>query len=397
LAGGIHKLKPRTIQTVRKPGLHSDGGGLYLSVSKTGAKSWTYIWIKQGKRRQMGLGGLNGVPVDVARAKALKARQLVAQGRDPIKERKRQVVKTFEECAAELINTLKPSWKGKKSLEQWTRTVEVYCVDLLPMDIEAVDTEDVLKALKEIWQEKPETARRVRSRTARIIDYAISKKWRKADNPARWKNHLENLLTPQGKRGHFAALPYQLIPKLIGALHDKYATSALALEFTILTAMRTTEVLEAVWTEIDFDKKLWIVPAERMKGGEQHEVPLTSRLLEILKEQNELNNTGFIFSGMRKGNPLSNMAMSKMLKGLTVEKCTVHGMRSSFRDYCGDMTNFPREIAEAALAHKVGSKVEQSYRRGSALEKRRQLMQLWCDYCNGNIKSTVVKITGGQL
>lgn len=394
MAGGIHKLKPRTIQTVKNPGLHSDGGGLYLSVSKTGSKSWTYIWIKLGKRRQMGLGGLVSVPVEDARAKAMAARQLVAQGKDPIKERDRQIAKTFGECAVELVDTLKPSWKGKKSLVQWTHTIDVYCADLLPMDIKAIDTEDVLKILNEIWQEKPETARRVRSRIARIIDYATSKKWRTGDNPARWEYHLQNLLGKQGKKGHFAALPYEQIPDLMKKIRAKEAISAKALEFTILTAMRTMEVLETPWSEIDLDKRLWTAPAERMKGGLEHKVPLTSRMMEILQEQNALSNTGFIFKGLRKDRPLSNMAMSKILKKITDEKCTVHGMRSSFRDYCGDMTNYPREVAEAAIAHKVGSQAELAYRRGSALEKRRQLMQMWCDYCSGVKTGDVVKLHG---
>jgi len=402
MAGGIHKLKARTIETAKpkvikgekKPALYSDGGGLYLSVSKTGAKAWTYIWIRQGKRRQMGLGSLISVPVVEARTRAKAAREMVAQGKDPIKERDRKGQKTFGDCATELIGKLKPSWKGNKSLTQWTHTINVYCADLLSMDIQDVDTDDVLEILEDIWLTKSETARRVRSRIARIIDYATSKKWRKGDNPARWEYHLENMLPKQPKRGHFAALPYTQIPDLMEKIRAKQALSTIALEFTILTGMRTTEVLELVWSEIDFENKLWKAPAERMKGEVKHDVPLTTRMLEILKGQRELSNTGIVFHGQRRGEPLSNMAMLNMVKTLTDEKCTVHGMRSALRDFCGDMTGYPREVAEAVLAHKVGSRSEQSYRRGSALEKRRQLMQMWDNYCSGVNTSEVVQFHG---
>jgi len=403
---GIHKLKDRTINSGKlKPGLHSDGGGLYLSVSKTGSKSWAYIWVKKNKttnknkRRQMGLGSLLSVTVADAREKAAKARRQVSQGLDPIKERDRIVSKSFGECATALIETLSGSWDHKKTGQQWKRSVDVYCLELKDLDIAAIDTSDVQKVLAPIWKEKPETARRVRSRIERIIDFATTKGWRKGDNPARWKNHLENILVSVDNSKHFAAMSYKEIPAFFTILQNTETTSARALEYTILNACRTGDTIGAVWNEIDFDAMTWTIPGERLKGKKNsnraaHIVPLNERAMEVLHQQSKFKVSDFIFPGNKPNRGLSNMAMAKCLKGLVTEHATVHGFRSSFRDWAGDQTSFPREVAEAALAHRVGNSVELAYRRGQALEKRRDLMRLWCDYCTGSNSGNVVQIRG---
>jgi len=383
---GIHKLSARKVQSLSKPGRHSDGGGLYLNVKQTGGKSWCYMWTKNGRRREMGLGGFPGVTLSVARERAQSARELVANDKDPILEKRKLVVVTFGEAADHLVDTLKQDWSSEKHRQQWKRTVTHYCKPIRDIPVGDIVTDDVLRVLKPIWTSKEETSRRLRSRIERILDYASAHGWRDGDNPAQWKGHLKDLLPKRDKSKikNFAAMPYEKIPSFLTKLREIQTVPALALEFTILTAARTNETLQARWREIDLDSRLWTIPAKRMKAKQEHRVPLSDAVIRIVEKAELHRRSEFVFPGARKGKPLSNMSMAMLLRRIHPEKCTVHGFRSSFRDWCGDQTTYPREIAEAALAHKVGNKVEQAYRRRSALERRRSLMKDWSSFCRAN-------------
>jgi len=379
---GIHRLSARKVESLKRPGRHCDGGGLYLSVAKGGSKSWCYMWVIKGRRREMGLGGYPGVTLSNARGRAQVAREMVANGKNPILERRKEVVLTFGEAADHLVENLKQDWSSEKHREQWKRTVTHYCEPIREIPVRQITTDDVLRVLKPIWSTKDETARRLRSRIERILDYASAHNWREGDNPARWNGHLRDILPKQdkSKRKNFASMPYEELAGFLKTLRSTNTLGSMALEFTILTAARTNETLGARWSEFDLEDRLWSIPAERMKGNQVHDVPLCNRAIEILNAARPYKNSDFVFPGAKKGKPLSNMSMSMALRRITEKKCTVHGFRSSFRDWCGDKTSFPREVAEAALAHKVGNKVEQAYRRRNALEKRRELMTEWGRY-----------------
>jgi len=380
---GMHKLSTRKVMSVKLPGRHSDGKGLYLLVKKTGRKSWVYMWNKNYRRREMGLGGFPDVSLAKARQKAQLAREMIADGQDPINEKKKTVIKSFGEAADHLVETLQADWSNEKHRQQWIRTVSHYCNPIRSIPVGKIDTDDVLRVLKPIWTEKEETARRLRARIERILDYASAHNWREGENPARWNGHLKDILPKRDKlkQRNFAAMPYEKIPEFLKSLKKEQGVAALALQLTIHTAVRTNETLGAKWCEIDLKKKIWTIPATRMKGKVEHVVPLTNSVIEALKRAEVFRSSEYVFPGARKGRPLSNMSMNMLLRRMGVENVTVHGFRSSFRDWCGDQTNYPREIAEAALAHKVGNKVEQAYRRRSALDKRRELMSDWSRYC----------------
>jgi len=380
---GIHKLSARKVNSLTIPGRHSDGGGLYLSVTKTGGKSWCYMWVRNGRRREMGLGGFPGVTLASARERAQSAREMVANDRDPILERRKQVVISFGEAADHLVDALSQDWSSEKHRQQWKRTVTHYCEPIREVPVNDVVTDDVIRVLKPIWTTKEETARRLRSRIERVLDYASAHDWREGDNPARWNGHLKDILPKRDKSKikNFAAMPYEKVPVFMKTLRSVKSVPAYALEFTILTAARTNETLGAKWNEIDWDNKVWDIPAERMKAKQEHQVPLSDRMFDVLSKAKQYKNSEYVFPGARKGKPLSNMSMAMLLRRIETERCTVHGFRSTFRDWCGDKTNFSREVAEAALAHKVGNKVEQAYRRRQALDKRRSLMDEWASYC----------------
>lgn len=384
LLAGFHKLSTRKVMSVKSPGRHSDGKGLYLLVKKTGRKSWVYMWNKDHRRREMGLGGFPDVSLARARDKAQIAREMIAEERDPLHEKKKTVIKSFGEAADHLVETLKADWTNEKHRQQWIRTVSHYCKPIRHIPVGKVDTDDVLRVLKPIWTEKEETARRLRARIERILDYASAHNWREGENPARWNGHLKDILPKRDKlkKRNFAAMPYEKISNFLGDLEKEKGMAALALKMTIHTASRTNETLGATWSEIDLDKKLWTLPAERMKGKVEHVVPLTSSVISLLEQARMFQTSGFVFPGARKGRPLSNMSMNMLMRRMGVKEATVHGFRSSFRDWCGDHTQYPREVAEAALAHKVGNKVEQAYRRRSALGKRGELMRHWSNYCD---------------
>jgi integrase len=353
-------------------------------------------------QREAGLGSVNAVPLAKAREIAVSFRTAIAEGRDPIEARQaaradRHGRKTFGDIAKDFLEANGPSWRNAKHAAQWKMTLEVYGKPLWPIPVDKIDTAAILGVLQPIWQAKPETASRLRGRIEAVLDAArvAGHIGRNEANPARWKGHLEKLLPKAKKisRGHHAAMLYADVPAFLTRLREREAMAAVALEFLILTAARTGEVLGARWDEIDLAAKLWAVPAVRMKAGREHRVPLSSRALAVLGTLAEAKTSEglFIFPGQKQGKPLSNMALEMQLRRLGVD-VTTHGFRSSFRDWCGDQTSFPRELAEAALAHVVGDRTEAAYRRGDALEKRRKLMDAWAQYLGPDAAPKVVSI-----
>jgi integrase len=387
MAIALNKLSSRFVSTVMKVGRHSDGGNLYLVVDKSASKRWVFFYRRDDRMHEMGLGGLNSVGLAAARELAAEARSLLAKGIDPIEARRAAVktVPTFGECADDFIEAMKPQFRNAKHAAQWEMTLLVYAKPLRDRPVDQITTVHVLEALKPIWHEKPETASRLRGRIERVLDAAKAKGHRTGENPALWRGNLANLLPKRSKlsRGHHAALPYVDVPAFLVRLRAREAMAARALEFTILTAARSGETFGATWAEFDLQKNVWTVPAERMKGYREHRVPLPPVVVKALKELIEVYKPepgDFVFPGQKKGKPLSTMAMEKQLRRMKVD-ITVHGFRSSFRDWCGEESSFPREIAEAALAHVVGDETERAYRCSDALEKRRKLMTAWANYC----------------
>jgi integrase len=388
------KLTARKVETA-KPGKYSDGGNLYLIVSETGARKWVLRFTWRGRAKEMGLGSAASVPLADAREKAASARRMIAQGLNPIDERKRDGgIPTFGEMADDVRETLSAGFRNEKHKAQWKSTLETYAAPLRAKPVDTIATDDVLAVLKPIWTTKAETASRLRGRIEKVLDAAKAKGFREGENPARWRGHLDHLLPKPSKlaRGHHAAMPYENVAAFIAELREREATAALALEFCILTAARSGEVLGARWSEIDLDKKIWTVPPNRMKAGREHRVPLSGRTVSVLKQLAKVKAGDFVFPGQVRSKPLSNMAMEMMLRRMQIENATVHGFRSSFRDWAGNVSSFPREVTETALAHVIGDKAEQAYRRGDALDKRRDLMDAWASYCDPRRLDNVVPI-----
>jgi integrase len=335
----------------------------------------------------MGLGGLSTVSLGDARDKAGEARRLLKSGKNPIEARRsasaaREAGTTFGAFADKLVADLSHGFRNERHKGQWTTTLTTQAAALRDKPIDQIGTEDVLGVLTPLWQTRHETASRLRGRIERVLDAAKAKGLRTGENPARWRGHLDKLLSKRRKlaRGHLPAMAYSEVPGFLANLRQREAVAALALEFTILNASRSGEVLGARWDEIDRKTKLWIVPPTRMKGGREHRVPLSPRALEILDRVEAIRTGDYVFPGQRRGTPLSATTMHQVLQRMKVKNANVHGFRSSFRDWAGESTSFPREIAEAALAHVVGDETERAYRRGDALEKRRKLMEAWSGF-----------------
>jgi integrase len=362
------------------PGRHGDGRGLFLYVKTTGARSWVLRYQVDGRRRDLGLGAYPDVSLAMARERAAQARRLIANGEDPIAQKQQAKPKTFRDAALELIESKRPGWKNAKHAAQWVSTLEAYAFPKLgQMQASRIETADVIAALKPIWSKKPETANRVRQRIEAVIDYASALGIRSGDNPARWRGHLDNLLPkPKKMRAvqHHPALPHSEIAGFMAALENRSGVAARALGFTILTAARSGEVRGMTWAEIDLEAGIWTIPADRMKAGKEHRVPLSDAALSLLGERSE--DSAIVFaSETKRGKPISDMSMIAVLRRMGFDGITVHGFRSTFRDWAGETTGFPREVIEAALAHGIKDKAEAAYARSDLFDKRRTLMEAW--------------------
>jgi integrase len=391
----VEKLKA---EESPKPGMYADGGGLYLRVTPEGARNWVLRFMLDRRPRWMGLGPLALYGLQEARAKALDARRKRHDGVDPIEARRAERTRqrldaakaiTFRQCAEAYINAHRAGWRNDKHAAQWSATLSSYAYPMIGvLPVQAVDTGLVLKVLEPIWTVKPETASRLRGRLESILDFATAREYRDGENPARWRGHLDKLMPARSKVRvveHHAALPYAELPAFLVALREHEGIAARALEFAILTAARTGEVIGARWNEIDLLDKTWTVPAARMKARREHRVPLSARALAILNEMQSAShsdaNGAFVFSGRKPGTPLSNMAFLMLLRRMGHGSLTAHGFRATFKTWASERTSAQNQIVEASLAHVIGDKVEQAYRRGDLFEKRCRLMQQWATFC----------------
>src|SRR5690554_2024057 len=405
------KIKADTVKGVNsllkkgEAGLYSSGKGLYLKVNGVDAGSWIYRYMLDGKTRKLGLGSAAGVTLAQARQMADQQRALLAQGIDPREHREAVELEntaaavTFDSVAADYIAAHRPGWKNAKHAQQWENTLKTYASPVIgklaPGD---VTTAHVLEVLKPIWTEKTETASRVRNRIELVLDAAKARGLREGENPARWRGHLDKLLPRREKVQavkHHTALPYPQLPAFMALLTGDDMTTK-AMQMTILTACRTSEVLGATWDEIDLQARIWTIPANRMKARKEHRVPLADAVLALLDSLPRIEGNPYLFPGMKVGRPLSNMAMLMGLRRMGRDDLTMHGFRSTFRDWAGECTPHPRDVCEQALAHSLGNDVEAAYRRGDLLEKRRALMNDWAAYCTSKPTINVIPIQRTQ-
>ena len=408
------RLSALQVTKLTKPGLYGDGGGLRLQITATGAKSWLLRYMVAGKPFGMGLGPTHTVSLAEARQKALDARKLLIDGINPLAARKQKQIAaalaeakmmTFDQCAEAYILAHKAGWKNAKHCDQWTNTLNTYASPVFGhLPVAEIDTGLVVKCLAPIWESKTETASRVRGRIESVLGWATTSGYRTGENPARWKGHLENLLATISKTNrtkNHPSLPWPRIGAFISALRVREGVSARAVEFAILTACRSGEVRGARWAEFDTVGKLWTIPAERMKAKREHQVPLSDAALALLASMPKDSDNDVVFAGT-KGQPLSDMSLTAVVRRMNGgdkpgwvdtngEGITVHGFRSSFRMWAAETTNYPREVAEHALAHQLPDAVERAYQRGSQFAKRAALMAEWAVYCATMPTNAVVK------
>jgi integrase len=397
-------LSHKRVARLTKSGRYADGNrsGLYLQITPTGTKNWLFRFELRHRERFMGLGSARTFSLQEARERARKARQLLADGIDPIDHRNKTAEaraveaakdKTFAEVATAYLRAHGGDWKNAKHAAQWKTSLTKETKAIANLPVAAINTAHVLEVLEPIWRTKPETASRIRGRIERVLAYAIAAEYRKREdgNPARWDGHLQELLGSKakaqkakrertGKSDHHAALPYTEVPPFMTRLRQNESISAKALEFLILTAARTGEVIGATWEEVDLTEKVWTVGASRMKAGKEHRVPLSARAVKVLQSLPREDDNPYLFIGGKTGAPLSNMAMLELMKGMR-PGYVPHGFRSSLMDWAHERTAFPKVAIDLALAHTVGDKVEAAYRRGDLFEKRRRLMAEWARYC----------------
>jgi integrase len=408
MAKNINKLSALKITKARTPGFYGDGGGLYLQVSAAGTKSWVFRFKVGGRSRYMGLGSVTTLSLAEAREAASDCRRLRLKGIDPIESRKKaresarlEAAKamTFDACRDAYIAAHSNVWRNPKHRAQWVNTLSTYVSSVFgSVSVQSIDVALVTKVLEPIWNTKPETASRLRGRIERILDWAKVRGFRDGENPARWRGHLDQLL-PAGSKirkvKHHAALPYDDVADFMTTLREQEGVAARALEFVILTAARSGEVLKATWDEIDVKTRTWTIPAHRMKGNREHRVPLSNDAMKVVEQMQGARVNEFVFPGPKKSKPLSDMALLMMLRRMGY-KVTTHGFRSTFRTWAAEQTVFPREVVESALAHVIGNKVEAAYQRGDLFEKRRRLMSEWARYCDfeGSTVGEVVPLRG---
>jgi integrase len=386
------------VARLKKPGRYGDGRGLYLQVSlgPTGniSKSWLFQYERAGRERRMGLGSLRDVSLAEARQKADECRKFHLAGIDPLEHRNAAraaaaaslaKAMSFDQAAAAYIASHRAGWRNAQHAAQWTSSLAIYAspvIGALPVD--AVDTALVMKILEPIWSTKPETASRVRGRIESVLDWARVSGYRSGENPARWRGHLDKMLPKKSRVrrvAHHAAMPYAEIGAFVAELRDRDSTAVRALEYLILTAARTGEVLRARWSEIDLRTKTWTIPAERMKAGKDHRVPLSDGALRVLEAMARVRQGEFVFPSGGRAATIGKSSLSDVLARMQRDGLTVHGFRSTFRDWAAERTNFAREVCEMALAHRVGDATEKAYMRGDLFEKRCRLMQQWADFC----------------
>jgi len=405
----LNKLNPIKIQKIKKAGLYSDGGGLYVQARKSTsndasknktafAKSYIFRYSIDGRERWMGLGSVNDVPLDQAREDAAKYRGLKKRSIDPLQHNQRLASqdaanadedKTFKDCAISYIEAHKAGWKSRKHESQWRNTLKTYAYPVIGnRSIQTIDVALVLKILEPIWYEKTETASRVRQRIENILDWATARKYRTGENPARWRGHLDKLLPRRSKVQkvkHFNAMPYADLPKYYEKLKTQETMPALALAFTILTATRVSESRNAAWKEINLKTKEWNIPDIRMKADRPHRVPLSKEAVSVLKRAKKLSSDSLVFEGNVLNKPISDSSIRQLLQD-DYPELTVHGFRSTFRDWCAEITSYPREVAEAALAHTIKDATERAYQRGDIFKKRLRLMDAWASYVACQLK-----------
>lgn len=388
------KLSATLVARTTKPGAYGDGAGLWLRVRGKHHRSWVFRFTFGGRARAMGLGDTITVPLSQAREEAAECRRLVKAGIDPVEHRRAQreaarvehQKPTFAQVAEKYIGAHEVAWRNARHRQQWRSTLATYAFPVIgDRQIDRIDTAAVMLVLDDVWTQKPETASRLRGRIEAILAYATARGWRSGPNPAAWRGHLDRLLPPRAKVRqveHHAALPWREVPGFMAQLGPQTSMGARALAFAVLTAARSGEVRGCRWAEIDLEQRLWTVPAGRMKAHREHRQPLSEPALAILREMQPLA-TGpesLVFPSQKRDKPLSDMTLTAVLKRMKLP-VTAHGFRSSFRDWGGESTAFPREAIELCLAHRVGNAVEQAYARGDLLERRRQIMNSWAKYC----------------
>ena len=389
-------LSVRQVEQFHKPGFWAVGpSNLYLKIGKYGGRSWVFRYFSNNRRRDMGLGGVDLVTLAEARDQVIDLRRGLRAGIEPLAERraKRAASRlaearsmTFRQCADAYIAAKRAGWRGKHAEREWRNSIIQNAGPLLELDVAAIDTPVVLRVLEPLWRSKLVTAKKLRGRIENVLDWASARGFRPAaDNPARWRGHLENLLAAPSRAHrvqHLEAMPFDKVAAFLGTLRCHDEVAAAALDFTIITASRTSEVIGARWSEIDMKARSWTIPASRMKGAVEHVVPLSPPALAILTRMQEVRSSDFVFPGRFAGKPFNPNSLLKVLHRTAGRTdLTVHGFRSSFSTWAGERTNFARDVVERCLAHAVGSKVEQSYRRGLEIEKRRQVMDAWARYC----------------
>ena len=416
MARAIHKLKALSVEKLTKPGLYGDGGGLYLQITRDNIKSWLFRYMKNGKARGMGLGPLHTISLAQAREKAHECRSFLLKGFDPLDEKQKSQAaakkqeaeakakteaatppaplpgKTFKDCAEELIKSKETGWRNEKHKDQWRNTLSKYAYPVIgDLEVSAIETAHIMQILSPIWAEKTETASRVRGRIESVLNYAKVFGYRTAENPARWKGHLDHLLPKESAVTtvqHHPALPYKELPEFMENLREKESIAAFALEFLILTATRGNETRNACWEEFDLEEKIWTIPASRMKSKKAHRIPLSEQALLVLKKMLRFGNRGLVFPGQKIGQPLSEATMLQLLRRIREEKFTAHGFRSTFRDWASECTTHDSNVCEMALAHTIENKTEAAYRRGDLLARRAALMNDWGAYCGSKGSKT---------